>query len=99
MSEFESWHEIIKTKLNYPIFGVNAATGEIDEKNPVTEFTIPKINANDNRVIAWVGDEIENLTLIDIDEVQFQSWQTPLLKDKDSKWIFNATINNENSIN
>ena len=65
LENFDQWHTAIKDKLNYPIYGVNADSGEIDLVNLITEYTAPKLNKNDARVIAWVGDEIEGLELIE----------------------------------
>jgi hypothetical protein len=65
---FNVWHNNIKTKLNYPIYGKNALTDEIDEKHAIINFTSALINADDSRVIANVEDQTKGLTLVIRDE-------------------------------
>lgn len=65
IESFELWHEAIKEKMGYPIYGENAETGEVDFDNPTTDYTSPVIHKEDPRVIAWVGDENEGLEIID----------------------------------
>jgi hypothetical protein len=71
---FNSWHEAIKLKLGYPIIGTNLATGLPDETNITTEYTFAEINPSDPRVIAWVGDETTDLTLIDPSDPLWVDW-------------------------
>ena len=74
MDAFNSWHEAIKLKLNYPIIGTNLATGLPDETNITTEYAMAEINPSDPRVIAWVGDETGELTLIDPSDPLLVDW-------------------------
>jgi hypothetical protein len=74
IESFNIWHDQIKVKLNYPLYGTNLATGEIDLVNVTSEYTEPKINSKDPRVIAWVGDEIEELELISETDSEWSSW-------------------------
>ena len=83
---FNSWHEAIKLKLGYPIIGNNLATGLPDETNITTEYTRADINPSDPRVIAWVGNETTDLSLIDINN--------PLWVD----WLPKASLNDSNQL-
>jgi len=64
METFNVWHDGIKTKLNYPIYGKNEATSKVDKKHPITEFALPLVNPDDPRIVANVEDETEGLTLV-----------------------------------
>lgn len=64
LEEFNLWHESIKRKLEYPFHGRNAATGELDTETLITDYTAARTVESDDRVIAWVGDETQNLTLV-----------------------------------
>jgi hypothetical protein len=93
LETFNSWHQSIKLKLNYPLYGSNVLTGEIDYENPTTEYTQAKINSNDSRVIAWVGDETVGLSLIDIDDETYKNWHMRYPKPDIGNWIWNdATL-------
>jgi hypothetical protein len=71
---FDAWHDTIKSNLGYPIFGTNQATGELDTDHAITEYTFPNKADGDDRVIAWVGELSQNLTLIDPLDVMWQAW-------------------------
>jgi len=75
METFNVWESAIKIKLDYPIYGRNELTGEIDLTHPITEFTSALINPNDPRVIANVLDETEGLTLVIREE--YPEWVSP----------------------
>lgn len=64
MEIFDTWHTAVKEEIGYPIYGHNVETGEIDYENPTTEYTSPVTCEEDPRVIAWVGDRIQGLTII-----------------------------------
>jgi len=90
IDEFNTWHSAIKIKLGYPLFGKNALSGEIDLLHPTTEYTAPKLNVNDIRIVAWVGDESAGLTLIDIENDMYKKWQfrypMPVVEGKMYSW-------------
>jgi hypothetical protein len=69
---FDSWHQKIKLQLNYPVYGSNALTGEIDYENPTTEYTQAKINSKDPRVIAWVGNQTDGLEIVNTED--YSEW-------------------------
>lgn len=79
LDTFDSWHEEIKIKLGYPLVGYNAKTGEEDLENLTTNYTQPMVIADDERVIAWVGENNENLSLIDRDDAIYQKWFDSLI--------------------
>ena len=62
---FINWHENIKSILGYPIFGTNQSSGEIDYENPITNYSKPICCNNKEKVIAFVGEYIEGLKIID----------------------------------
>jgi hypothetical protein len=74
LSDFNLWHDNIKDKLNYPIIGKNALTGENDLTNLTTEYTKPLTIEEDTRVVCWVGDEAEGLQLIDRYDAEYKVW-------------------------
>jgi hypothetical protein len=74
MEEFNSWHNVIKERLAYPLIGINGSTGEPDDINLITEYTSPLINLNDIRVIAWVGEE--NTDLQSVLKEDYLEWFT-----------------------
>ena len=74
LESFNTWHEGVKTKLNYPLYGKNLSTGEIDLINATTEYTSARTNKNDLRIIAWVGNENEGLDLIDPKDLEWSAW-------------------------
>jgi hypothetical protein len=74
IESFNNWHEQLKLEMNFPIIGTNAATGEFDYENITTDYTKPLTINTDNRIVAWVGDENENLNLIDRTDAQFADW-------------------------
>ncbi len=76
METFNVWHDEIKIKLNYPLYGKNELTDEIDLTHPITEFTSALINPDDPRVIANVEDETEGLTLVIREE--YPQWVSPI---------------------
>lgn len=58
--EFDSWHQNLKTALNYPIPSRNQATGEIDESAQwTTDYTT--VTQIDNKWIALVEQEHSTL--------------------------------------
>jgi hypothetical protein len=74
LESFNAWHNDIKEKLNFPIYGTNQATGQTDYNNPTTEFTEPLTNSKDQRVIANVVDEIDGLEIIDEKLDEWSDW-------------------------
>ena len=74
LESFNAWHSEVKIKFNFPIYGTNQATGEIDRSNPTTEFTEPLTNSKDQRVIANVVDEIDGLEIIDEKADEWSDW-------------------------
>ena len=74
IEEFNDWHDEIKIKLNFPIYGTNHLTGEIDYNSPTTEFTEPLINLNDQRVIANVFESVYGLNVIDKSLEEWSDW-------------------------
>ena len=74
---FNSWHQEIKLKLGFPIIGANVATGEPDFVNITSDYTIPLSINGDSRIVAWVGDETENLNLINKEDEEYVGFFTP----------------------
>ena len=79
LSDFNLWHNNIKIKLNYPLIGKNAFTGEDDLTILTTEYTKPLTIDNDNRVVCWVGDQIEGLQLIERYDAEYKPWFDTLI--------------------
>lgn len=79
LSDFNLWHNDIKIKLNYPVIGKNAFTGEDDLTNLTTEYTKPLTIDEDSRVVCWVGDEIEGLHLIERYDAKYKPWFDTLI--------------------
>ena len=71
---FNTWHTTMKASLGYPLYGFNQATNDLDQSNAITEYTTAYTNNNDKRVIAWVGDLNQDLTIIDENDIKWQSW-------------------------
>lgn len=88
LESFNKWHQEIKDKLNYPLYGTNALTGETDYENPTTEFTHPRINSNDSRIVAWVGAETDGLLLIDVNDQAYVKWKIRYPKPNVGNWIW-----------
>jgi hypothetical protein len=76
IESFNDWHNEIKIKLNFPIYGTNQATGEVDYDNPTTEFSEFFINSKDQRVIANIVNQVYGLTIIDKDSEEWSDWFT-----------------------
>ena len=72
LNTFDTWHQDIKIKLQFPLIGINAATNEPNLDNLTTEYTQAKINKNDIRVIAWVGNEKDGLEIINPED--YPAW-------------------------
>lgn len=71
---FDNWHNEICLELGYPLVGVNQLTGEPDLENVISYFTEARINPNDSRVIAYVGEQSAGLTLIDPSAEEWADW-------------------------
>lgn len=74
IESFDLWHNEIKTKLGFPLYGTNQETGEINYNSPTTEFTEPMINLNDERVIANVFESVYGLNIIDENLEEWSDW-------------------------
>jgi hypothetical protein len=74
IQDFTNWHNEVCLRLGYPIVGVNQLTNEPDLENVITDFTDARINPNDSRVIAYVGDESTGLTTIDPSAAEWADW-------------------------
>lgn len=79
LEAFNSWHEAIKIELRFPLVGHNAKTGTEDLENLTTEYTQPLTIPNDDRVVAWVGEKIENVSLIERDNPIYKEWFDSLI--------------------
>jgi hypothetical protein len=60
--DFNTWHNAIKVKLNYPLAGYIQSTGELDPTAPLTtEYTVVRLVES-----KWVGavelEQAEGLT-------------------------------------
>jgi hypothetical protein len=74
MEEFEQWHDLVRLKLNYPLLGHNQATNEPDEEILITNFTSPRTAFGQDEVVAFVGDEIDGLLIIDPSDPDWLDW-------------------------
>ncbi len=64
--DFNTWHDAIKTKLNYPLAGYIQLTGKLDETAPLTtEYTAVKLVED-----KWIGivedEQAEGLIATDL---------------------------------
>jgi hypothetical protein len=66
LADFDLWHDALCLQLGYPIYGVNEATGQIDETTqPTTIYTNAFCVAD--KFIAIVGDDyLEGLTVTEL---------------------------------
>jgi hypothetical protein len=74
LESFDNWHNSVLEKLDYPLVGHNAATDLPDNEHLITKYTEARINKNDPRVIAWVGEETEGLEIIDETDSEWSDW-------------------------
>jgi hypothetical protein len=80
LESFNLWHTSIKLKLNYPIYGIEGRTGQPNLDYPIENYTAPQFASDDERVIAWVGDESDNLELVDITSQTYSKFNKPTAK-------------------
>jgi hypothetical protein len=77
IEDFDNWHNEVCERLGYPLTGLNQLTGEPDLENITTDFTNARLNPNDSRIIAFVGEESFGLTLIDQSSEEWADWFKP----------------------
>jgi hypothetical protein len=80
LESFNLWHNGIKLKLNYPIYGIDGRTGQPNLDYPIENYTAPQFASDDERVVAWVGDEVDDVNLIDITLPAYRDFNKPSAK-------------------
>lgn len=65
LEDFNSWHELIKKELGYPLPSFNQATGEIADPEATKEYTSATL-VDDKWIARVETDYAEGLTLTEL---------------------------------